>query len=90
MATHSSILAWRMPKDRGGWCATVRGVTKSQTQLEQLSTLVSSHIALLSVYGREHYDLTYRSHEMITIISLVISTISYRFKIKEKTTTTMK
>ena len=63
---------------------------KESDTTEQLSTLVSSHIALLSVYGREHYDLTYRSHEMITIISLVISTISYRFKIKEKTTTTMK
>ena len=25
------------PKDRGAWQATVRGVTKSQTQLKQLS-----------------------------------------------------
>ena len=33
MATHSSILAWRIPMDRGAWCATVHGVTKSQTQL---------------------------------------------------------
>ena len=31
MATHSSILAWRIPMDRGAWKATVRGVTKSQT-----------------------------------------------------------
>ena len=31
MATHSSILAWRMPMDRGVWWATVHGVTKSQT-----------------------------------------------------------
>ena len=31
MATHSSILAWRIPMDRGAWWATVRGVTKSQT-----------------------------------------------------------
>ena len=31
MATHSSILAWRIPKDRGAWQATVHGVTKSQT-----------------------------------------------------------
>ena len=23
MATHSSILAWRIPKDRGAWQATV-------------------------------------------------------------------
>ena len=33
MATHSSILAWRIPIDRGAWWATVHGVTKSQTQL---------------------------------------------------------
>ena len=30
MATHSSILAWRIPKDRGAWQTTVHGVTKSQ------------------------------------------------------------
>ena len=33
MATHSSILAWRITKDRGAWRATVHGVAKSQTQL---------------------------------------------------------
>ena len=33
VATHSCILAWRIPKDRGGWRATVHGVTKSWTQL---------------------------------------------------------
>ena len=33
MATHSSILAWRIPMDRGAWWATVHGVTKSQTLL---------------------------------------------------------
>ena len=33
MATHSSILAWRIPMDRGGWWAAVHGVAKSQTQL---------------------------------------------------------
>ena len=31
MATHSSILAWRIP--RGAWWATVHRVTKSRTQL---------------------------------------------------------
>ena len=31
MATHSSILAWRISMDRGAWWATVHGVTKSQT-----------------------------------------------------------
>ena len=28
MATHSSILAWRIPKDREPWQATLHGVTK--------------------------------------------------------------
>ena len=32
-ATHSSILARRIPMDRGAWQATVDGVTKSRTQL---------------------------------------------------------
>ena len=33
MATHSSILAWRIPMERGAWWATVHGVAKSQTRL---------------------------------------------------------
>ena len=33
MATHSSILVWRIPMDRGAWWVTVHGVTKSQTRL---------------------------------------------------------
>ena len=33
MATHSSILAWRISTERGTWRATVHGVAKSQTQL---------------------------------------------------------
>ena len=28
MATHSNILAWRIPKDRGAWRATVHGVAE--------------------------------------------------------------
>ena len=32
-ATHSSILAWRIPMDGGSWPATVHGVAKSQTRL---------------------------------------------------------
>ena len=43
MATHSSLLAWRVPLDRGDWRATIHGVAKSQAQLERLST----HLALV-------------------------------------------
>ena len=38
MATHSSILAWRIPMEKGAWQITVHGVAKSWTQLKQLST----------------------------------------------------
>ena len=33
MATHSSILAWRITRDRQGWQVTVHGVAESRTQL---------------------------------------------------------
>ena len=33
MAISSSILAWRIPMDRGAWQSTVHGVSKSGTQL---------------------------------------------------------
>ena len=37
MATHSSILAWRIHMDRGTWWATVHRVAKSRTRLKWLS-----------------------------------------------------
>ena len=33
MATHPSILAWRIRMDRGAWRATAQGVAKSRTRL---------------------------------------------------------
>ena len=33
MATHASVLAWRISMDRGAWWTAVHGVTKSQTRL---------------------------------------------------------
>ena len=38
MATPSSILAKRIPTDRGSWQATVYGVAKSQTRLSEMDT----------------------------------------------------
>ena len=37
VATHSCILAWRIPMDRGAWWAMVHRVAKSQTGLNDLA-----------------------------------------------------
>ena len=37
MATHFSILPWKIPWTEGAWQATVHGVTKSRIQLKQLN-----------------------------------------------------
>ena len=37
MATHSSILAWRIPMDRGAWQPPVHGIAESD-MTERLST----------------------------------------------------
>ena len=38
MATHCSVLAWRIPGTRGAWWAAVYGVAQSQTWLKWLSS----------------------------------------------------
>ena len=43
MATHSSILAWKIPMDRGAWWATVHEVRESDTT-ERLSVHAHTHI----------------------------------------------
>ena len=35
MATHCSVLAWRILTHRGAWRATVHGVTKNRTRLSE-------------------------------------------------------
>ena len=47
VATHTSILAWRIGMDRGAWRATVHGVAKSRTRLSdypQHSTRAPAHL----------------------------------------------
>ena len=48
MATHSSVLAWKNPMDRGSWQATVHGVTKSWTRLSDF-TITFSQITQVCV-----------------------------------------
>ena len=42
MATHSSVLAWRIPGNGGSWWAAVYGVAQSRTRLKRLSSGSSS------------------------------------------------
>ena len=42
MATHSSVLAWRIPGTGGSWWAAVSGVAQSRTWLKRLSSSSSS------------------------------------------------
>ena len=42
MATHSSILAWRIPGTGGAWWAAIYGVAQSRTPLKRLSSSSSS------------------------------------------------
>ena len=55
-ATHSSILAWRIPMDRGGWWATDHGIAKSWTRLSDLAQHRNGRLAA-SVSGGSRWWL---------------------------------
>ena len=44
MATHSSVLAWRIPGTGEAWWAALYGVTQSWTRLKQLSSSSSNNM----------------------------------------------
>ena len=51
MANHSSILAWRIPMDRGAWWATVHGVEKIQTWLSNSAYWQSFYMFICQLYN---------------------------------------
>ena len=48
MATHSSILAWRIPMDREAWRATVPRVAKESDVTLRLNKSYSKQLVLIS------------------------------------------
>ena len=54
MATHSSILVWRIPMDRGAWWATVHVVAESD-MTEQLSTAQQEKAEEEGVWEQSHH-----------------------------------
>ena len=59
MATHSSVLAWKNPMDRGAWQAAVRGVAKSRTPLSDFTFTFHFH-ALEKEMATHSSDLAWR------------------------------
>ena len=76
MATHSSILAWRIPMDRGAWPAAVHGVAESWTWLsdsaqhKSLQT-VQFHFLWLSNIPFEKYLKKQESSRKTSISALL-------------------
>ena len=57
MATHSSVLAWRIP-GTGAWWAAVYGVAQSQTRLTRLSSsTMVIFLQYISVSNQHHIHL---------------------------------
>ena len=71
MATHSSVLAWRIPMDREAREATVHGVAKSRTKLSDsaqrsyLVLLISTILFLL--YGISLWRLPTNTYGVLVI-----------------------
>ena len=55
MATHSSILAWRIAMDRGACWATVHGVAKELDKTECLNTAQHNKVPETGPYKQQKY-----------------------------------
>ena len=81
MATHSSIPAWRIPRDRGGWRAVVHGVAESD-MTERLST---AHNESLSPKNVRTTDLTVNSQVQKGILLLMFLPLESQINVKNST-----
>ena len=69
MATHLSILAWRIPKDRGAWWATVHEVTE-ESDMTEGSTSILCLLRKLALYGLKYLFAFFSLNKNISSSSL--------------------
>ena len=74
MATHSSILAWRIPADRGVWRVIAHRVARILTQLKRYGYRLKSLDLIKDLRGSLFRDYIYTMKICITIINCVIWT----------------
>ena len=76
MATHSSVLAWRIPGTRGAWWAAVYGVAQSRTRLKWLSSIIV--LLLISPFILVSICLTYCGAPMLgSYICIIVISFSW-------------
>ena len=89
MAAHSSILAWRIPTDRGAWGAIVHGVAKSRTRLSDFHTSLHKRPAIwknlnLSFPGYSWWGFQTCTSPLLSLILLDITENKIHFNTGQK------
>ena len=78
MATHSSIVAWRIPVDTQAWQATIHRAAKSWKWLKQLSMHARCNLASLPLYSHMNSDIYILQNKLSVSRTLVLSAVSFR------------
>ena len=77
MATHSSIVVWRIPVDTAAWQATIHRVQKSQKRLKQLSMHAHHNLASLPLYSHINSNIYTLQNKLSTSRTIVLSAFSF-------------
>ena len=86
MATHSSILTWRIPMDREAWRFTVHGVAKSCPRLSDrahsiCNSLLKESASMQTALGIEFSNWLHSFHDHGIMFVLLLYTIRFQASI---------